>query len=207
MPEISDPLKAALIAAAALIIFVVIAVVSRRAGRRRLAALAPAFELGTTRLVGFSGNAVEGLFQGFTIRYNVETPSQYSPGGVTIRLAATNPVQWSAAVEDFGSRLMARFGIVKDVEIGDDELDGLLRFSSNDEIALIGLFGIDRVRSAMRRLATGENFNSIGVRSDRVDVKWAPRNPVLDDNPDAARERMDQAVELLTAIGSSPSFG
>jgi len=205
IPE--DPIIAGLIAAAVIVIAIVAKVMTRRAGRRRLEKLAPAFELGTTRLAGMFGNSVEGLFLGYTCRYTIETPSQYNPGGATLRLSATNTLQWSASVEDFGSRLMARFGIVKDVQIGDGELDGLLRFSSSDEIALVGLFGQERTRTAIRRLATGEAFNSITIRADRVEVKWTPRLPQLDEEPEAVRARVEQVVDLLTNVGSSPTMG
>jgi hypothetical protein len=202
-----DPIIAGLLVAAIVVIAVVAIVVTRRNAGRRLEKLAPAFEFGTTRSVGMLGASVEGLFLGYTCRYTIETPSQYNPGGATLRLGATNTLQWSSAVEDFGSRLMARFGIVKDIQIGDAELDGLLRFSSGDEIALVGLFGQERPRTAMRRLATGEAFSSITVRADRVEVKWAPRRPELDEEPEPVRSRLEQVIDLLLVSGSSPTMG
>jgi len=185
----------------------IVFVVARRATRKRLEQLVPVFELGTTRLVGTFASSIEGLSQGYTCRYTINMPSQHNPGGATLRMNAVSTVRWSASAENFGSRLMARLGILKDVEIGDAELDAHLRFSSGDDIVFTALFGQQRAREAIRRLAAGENFNSVTVREERVDVKWTPRNPRLDEVPETVRARLESVIELLSATGSSPSVG
>jgi hypothetical protein len=207
MPTMEDPRIVAVIAAVVVVAFGVVFALARRSTRSRLEKVVPAFELGTTRLVGTITSSLEGIFQGFTCRYTIENPSQHNPGGATLRVSAVSTVQWSAAVEDFGSRLMARLGLLKDIEIGDAEVDDRVRFSSRDDIAFTGLFGQERPREAIRRLAAAENFSSITVRGDRTDVKWAPRNAGLDENADAVRARMEDVIELLSASGSSPSVG
>jgi hypothetical protein len=207
MPELEDPIIAAVLVAAVVVASIIFVTAIRRSSRKRFEKLVPAFELGTTRPAGLFGTSIEGLHQGFTCRYTIETPSQHSPGGATLRVSSNNPISWSASIEDFGSRLMARFGILKDIEIGDDEMDARLRFSSDDEMALIGLFGQQRTRDALQRLSTGDSFNSIVVRTGRVDVKWAPRNPQLDEEPEAVRARMNAVIELLSTCGSSPMLG
>jgi hypothetical protein len=207
MPSPEDPIIAAALVAAIIVVSIVFFAFVRRSARRRLEKLAPAFELGTSRAAGLLSAAVEGLYQGFTCRYTIIPPSQHNPGGASLRLKASSPLQWSAAIEDFGSRLMARFGIVKDVDIGDAEMDGRLRFSSGDEIALVGMLGQQRTRDAMRRLSALDNFNSITVRADRVDIRWSPRSAQLDEDPEALRLRLTAAVELVTACGMSPTIG
>jgi hypothetical protein len=207
MPELDDTIIAVLLVAGIALLAIVLVVVFRRGGRRRLEALAPAFELGTTRLVGPFGTAIEGIYQGFSCRYTVEHASQYNPGGATLRVQTSSPLQWSAGVEDFGARLMVRVGILRDVEVGDERLDQRLRFSSTDQTGLTALFGQERTRSAMGALSDTDNFNSVTVRSDRADIKWSPRRPQLDENPDVVRARLDAVVELLSACGYSPRIG
>jgi hypothetical protein len=207
MPELKEPIIAALLVAAVLVGLAAAAVILRRTARRRLEPLVAAFELGTTRLSGLFFNSVEGLSQGYSCRYTVESASQYSPGGATLRLAATSPLQWSAGIKDLGSRLMVRVGMLRDQEIGDDELDHRLRFSSTDEMALLSLFGQQRARSALRVLSQSDNFNSITVRAERIDIKWTPRRPQLDENPEVLRVRLAASVELSSSCGYSPRMG
>ncbi len=207
MPEFNDPTIAALLIAVVVAVSIIVIVMVRRSGRRRLDNLAPAFELGTTRVVGPFGNIIEGIYQGYSARYTVEQRSQYSPGGATLRVGATSPQQWSAGVEDVGSKLMVRVGILKDFNIGDPDLDQRLRFSGSDETTLLSLFSTTATRTAMRTLSDTANFNSVTVRPDRVDVKWAPRKPELDDNPDILRARLDTVTGLLTACGYPPQMG
>jgi len=190
------------VGAAAVIALIIAA--TRSAGRRRLELMGPAFELGTARVPGTLSTAVEGIYQGYTCRYSIEQRSQYSPGGATLRILASSPLHWNAAKQDMGSRLMAQVGLLKDVMIGDDELDERLRFSGSDEASMLTVFGQQRTREALRALAGTENFTSIAVRNQRVDVKWAPRAPDLDDSPDALRNRLTVAVDLLAACGYPP---
>jgi hypothetical protein len=206
MPELENPMAVALVVASVAVLIVGLLVLVRRNSQRKMEVLAPAFELGTARVTGMAAIGIQGLYHGFSCRYTLESASQYSPGGATLRLQATSPLEWSAGVADFGSRLMVRFGILKDLEIGDQELDGGLRFSSNDPNALLTLFGQERVRAAMRKLLDTETFNSIVVRPDRIDVKWVPRRPQVDENPDVLRNRLEATVALVTACGSSPAM-
>ena len=102
---------------------------------------------------------------------------------------------------------MTQIGLLKDVTVGDEELDGRLRFSGADATTLVSLFGQDRTRAALRTLSGTENFASVAVRDRRVDVKWAPRRPDLDDEPDALRLRLAAAIDLLAACGFPPTMG
>lgn len=175
-------------------------------GQRRLESLSPAFELGTTRLVGPLGNTVEGLYRGFTCRYTVRHPSQHDRGGANLRLFVSSPHSWSAEVDSPASRLLVRIGVLKDVEIGDHDLDQRLRFSASDEGAARSIFGVGGVRTAMQALADSENFEGVATREGRIDVKFAPRSPELDDDPEALRTRLDLAVALAVACGYPPVY-
>jgi hypothetical protein len=177
----------------------------RHSGRKRLDTLSPAFELGTTRLVGPLGNTVEGLYQGYTCRYTVRHPTQHDRGGANIRLFASSPHSWSAEVDTPGSRFFVKVGLLKDLEIGDHDLDQRLRFSASDESAVRSIFGVGGVRTAMHALADSENFAGVGTREGRIDVKFEPRAPELDDDPEALRARLDLAVALVVACGYPPA--
>ena len=195
----------AALAAGALVALVV--AVARAQARRLFDKLAPAFELGTARRVGLVPAAVEGLYQGYTFRYTVEARSQYSSGGASLRARVSSPLQWSASLKDAGSRLLVSVGILKDLDIGDDELDQRLRFGASDPSALPALLGQTRTRESLRALTASPGFASIQIRSDRVDLKWAPRQPELDEDPDALRGRLAATVGLLSACGYPPQMG
>ena len=182
-----------------------IVVVSRKAGRDRLERLGPAFELGTARLPGALSSSVEGIYLGYSCRYTIEQRSQYSQGGATLRVGAMSPLHWNASKADMGSRLMTNLGFLKDVEIGDEELDERLRFSGGDQTSLLTVFGQTRTREALRELVRSENFASVTVRDQRSEFN-ASRHPELDDDPDALRQRLAKAVDLLAACSYPPTM-
>jgi hypothetical protein len=192
----------AVVAAGALVALIV--AVARGQAQRLFDRLAPAFELGTARRARVLPPAVEGLFQGYTCRYGIEQRSQYSPGGANLRVRVSSPLRWSASLQDAGSRLLVSVGILKDLAIGDDELDQKLRLAGSDASALTSLLGQQRTRTALRSLVETEGFASITVRTDRVDVKWTPRRPERDEDPTVLRVRLSAAVDLLAACGYPP---
>lgn len=201
-----DILVVSLAAVAVVLLLGGFAAYVRHSGRKRLESLSPAFELGTTRLVGPLGNTVEGLYQGYSCRYTVRHPSQHDRGGANLRLFATSPHSWSAEVDTPGSRIFVKVGLLKDFEIGDHDLDQRLRFSGSDEGTVRSVFGVGGVRTAMQALADSENFAGVGTREGRIDVKFEPRAPELDDNPEALRARLDLVVGLVVACGYPPAY-
>jgi hypothetical protein len=176
-----------------------------RKGRQRVEKLKDGFELGTARPAGFLGSAIDGLYKGYSCRYQVQYASQYDRGGASLRISVTSPHQWAIEVSKPGTRMLTRFGLLKDFEIGDHELDEHLRFTSNDEGSLRSLFGTEAVRDAMHVLATSENFESIRARPEKVDVKWSPRMPRLDEDSDALRDRLEYAIAIIQACGYPPA--
>ena len=176
-----------------------------RKGRQRAEKLGIAFELGTPRPAGVLGSAVSGLYRGYSCRYQIQYPSQYDRGGANLQLKVTSPHQWSAEVAKSGTRLLARFGLVRDFEIGDRELDEHFRFNADQEETLRSVFGTEAVRDAMHVLTASENFESVRVRPDRVDIRWSPRMPRLDEEPGALRTRLEFAVTLLVACSYPPA--
>jgi hypothetical protein len=174
-------------------------------GRRRAEKLAPAFELGTATPAGFLGSAVEGLYRGYSCRYQIQYASQYDRGGATLRVAAVPPHQWSVEIEKPGTRLLSRFGLLKDFEIGDRELDEHLRFAAIQEAELRSLFGSGGVRDAFHVLAASNNFESVRVRAGTFDVTWAPRAAKLDEEPEVLRARLEYVTTLIVACGYPPA--
>ena len=204
MPTIDDTTLMTLIAAGVLAIVAIGLALMRRHSQRLHDRLAPAFDLGTTRRASSLPPTVEGLFQGYTCRYGIEQRSQYSAGGATLRIRASSPLKWSAARKGPGSALLASIGILRDLAIGDDELDARLRLSAGDAPMLTSLLGQQRTRAALRALADTEGFASISVRAARADLKWSPRRPELDEDPTVLRRRLGAAVDLLAACGCPP---
>jgi hypothetical protein len=176
-----------------------------RKGRQRTERLRNAFELGTARPAGFLGSSIEGLYRGYSCRYIVQYASQYDRGGASLRLLVTSPHQWTAEISKPGTRVLTKFGLLRDFEIGDRELDEPLRFSSSDEGYLRTLFGAEAVREAMVMLAASENFESFRARPHKVDVQWSPRMPRLDEDPEALRARLECVIALLQACGYPPA--
>lgn len=207
MPELNETTVIVLVAIAVVALVAVIVAVARAQARRLYDKLSPAFELGTSHRAAVVPPAVGGLYQGYTCRYGIEQRSQYSPGGANLRIRVSSPLGWSASLQDVGSRLLVSVGILKDVSIGDDELDQRLRFAGSDATALVSLFGQQRTRDALRALVDTEGFASITVRPERADVKWAPRRPELDEDPEVLRKRMAAAVDMLSACGYPPMMG
>jgi hypothetical protein len=176
-----------------------------RKGRHRAERLGVAFELGTSRAAGFLGSALDGLYRGYSCRYQIHYASQYDRGGASLRLMVSSPNQWTAEVTKPGTRLLTRFGVLKDFEIGDRELDEHLRFAANEEGSLRSLFGTEAVRDAMHVLAASENFESVRARPERVDVRWSPRTMPLDEDPEALRARLEFVAALAVACGYPPA--
>jgi hypothetical protein len=207
VPVIDDAPLMALLAAGILAAAAIGLILIRRHAQRLHDRLAPAFELGTTRRASTLPPAIEGLFQGYTCRYGIEQRSQYSAGGATLRIRVASPLKWRASRKGVGSALLASIGILKDIAIGDEELDRRLRLAAGDAPMLVSLLGQQRTRDALRALADSEGFASISVRAQRADLKWTPRRPELDENPEMLRRRLSAAVDLLAACGCPPLMG
>jgi hypothetical protein len=176
-----------------------------RTGRRRAENLGAAFELGTSKPAGVLGSAVDGLYRGYSCRYQIQYPSQYDRGGANLRFAITSPHQWSAEVAKPGTRMLTKFGLLKDFHIGDRELDEHFRFAADEEGILRSIFGTEAVRGAMHVLTASENFESVRVRPERIDIRWSPRMPKLDEEPETLRARLEFVTTLVVACGYPPA--
>lgn len=207
MPAIDDVALMSLLAGGILALVAIGLLLVRRHAQRLHDRLAPAFELGTSRSASTVPPAVEGLYHGYVCRYAIEQRSQYGPGGAKLRIRASSPLRWSASIQDPGTRLLASIGILKDLRIGDDELDRRLRISASDVPMLMSLLGQERTRTALRALAETEGFTAVSVRVQRVTTAWSPRRPERDEDPTVLRRRLSAAVDLLAACGCPPLMG
>jgi hypothetical protein len=190
--------------AVATVILGAIALFLRRKGQRLTEQLGPAFELGTTRQLGPFASGLEGQYRGFSCRYLVQLASQYDRGGATLRVDAASAFAWSVERGQGSTKLLVSIGVLEDVEVGDIELDERYRFATDDQPSLLALMGTDTVRTALRDLGQTDNFESLRVRPERTEIKWSPRDPALDENPEELRRRLDTVAALLTAAGSTP---
>lgn len=202
-----DDLFATLAVAAVLTAVGVAAALLKKSGRKRFENLAPAFDFGTSRKIGFFATAVEGLFNGYSCRYTIHPASQHSPGGASLRVAVHAPGEWSAELANTGSRLMVKIGLLRDLKVGDPELDLRLRFTADDAGSLHRLFGIEGVRTAIREVLATENFAGARLRKGGLEVRWSPRNPRLDEDADVLRRRLKAAAKITSACGYPPSLG
>jgi hypothetical protein len=99
---------------------------------------------------------------------------------------------------------MVQAGVLRKVTIGDEELDSRFRFSA-DEVADLRVFEHRGATEAIRVLAADAGLRSLSVRHDRVDAKWAPRRPQLDEDPGVLRTRLEAVSALVTACGYPPA--
>jgi len=199
-----DDLFAAVAIAVVLCGVTIAVVVMRSRGRKLLDELAPAFDFGTRRTVGPFGLVVEGLYRGFTCRYSIHPASQHHPGGASLRLAVNGAGTWSAELAGAGSRLLVKMGFLRDLKIGDAELDLRLRFSAEDESGLDSLFAADYVRSSFREVVETANFAGVRCRADRLEARWSPRDRRLDEDGAVVRSRLEAVTGLATACGYVP---
>lgn len=200
----ADDLFAAAAVAVVLIGVAVAVTLARRSGRKRFESLAPAFDFGTARKVGFFGLTVAGLHNGYSCRYTIQPASQHNPGGATLRVDVSAAGRWSAEVANFGSRLMVKMGLIRDLDVGDPDLDTRLRFSADDEGSLRTLFGVDDVRRAVRSVMATENFAGVGLGKQGLAVSWSPRDRRLDEDAETVRQRLEAARGLASACGYPP---
>ena len=203
----AEIIKVALVVALLTGGLVLVVVMLVRKNRQRASQLGIAFELGTARAGSFLGSAVDGLYRGYACRYQIQYASQYDRGGASLRLAVTSPHEWTAEVAKPGTQLLAKFGLLKDFEIGDRELDEHLRFAARDEHSLRSLSGSQSMRDALHALAASENFESLRVRANGVHVRWSPRAKSLDEDPEALRARLEHVAALTAALGYPPVQG
>ena len=190
--------------ATGIVVLAVIAVVLHRKAQRRAEQLGPAFELGTVRPAGPLSSGIAGLYRSYTCRYTIQYPSQYDRGGALLRIELHSPYRWSAERANVGSRVLVKIGLVTDLTIGDRELDEHFRFSADHEESLRSVFAVEKARESLHLLVADENFDSIGVRSEHMDIKWSPRNPKLDDDPDILRARLESGTAFAAVCGYSP---
>lgn len=202
-----DDLFAAVAVAIVLAGVTVAVVLLRRSARKRHEQLSPAFELGTSRMVGPFGMTLEGLYRGYTCRYTLQPASQNNPGGATVRIYVTGAPRWSAELTTAGTKLMVRMGLMKDLVIGDPDLDSSLRFAADDESVLRSTFAIEAVRTAFRTVIETLNFAGVRSSADRVEVRWVPRQRDLDENVEVLRHRLEVAVNLVAGCGYPPRLG
>ncbi len=197
------PIVAAVVAVLAIGVIVVLAT---RFQRRRLAELEPLFEPGSVRL-GRLASGIEGRLRGYPCRYAVQHRSQYSPGGASLRIGVVAPHGWTARAEGVLSRALAGLGLSRDLELGDAELDRRLRFAASSTSELLSALGTDSARAAISRLAEGPGFQSLRVRSERIDLRWAPFDRARDLGLESVRRRFADALDLVVAIGYPPRVG
>jgi hypothetical protein len=178
---------------------------------RCLRKVEPAFEPGSARLCGVLSRWLEGRSLGFQFRYRLQPATSNSAGAALLTARVVAPFDWKAAevghgpqVVNLGTLALVQLGILRDVDIGDPELDRRLRFATVNEMDLVVAFGGQPPRTALQRLVDTANFRGITIHKGRCRIQWAPRDASLDESPEVVRDRLGRTVNLLTALGISP---
>ena len=197
-------LKPGILIAGILLLGLVVVPLVRMVQRRRLQPLEPIFEPGTFRLAGFAPVWAEGRVEGYPCRYRVVDRGKNSPGGARLELGVVAPFPWHASPANVLTRALANVGVMRDLEIGDPQLDERLRFTAAEPERLAGQFRVDTAREALRRLAGGEAFAGIGTSDGALSVRWQPRRRGIDENPEAVRRRISETIGVATALSYAP---
>jgi|GEM_PF-3197395 len=202
---------AVLLTAGGLALGFVVLIVVRRRLVGRLQALENAFEPASARVGGLIPSGITGRWQGYTFRYSLQMRSNNSPGGATITSRVRAPFDWRAAAIWQGPKVanlamlgLMQLGLLRDVKVGDPELDRQLRFSAKDPQELTVAFGTVGLREAMQRLLGLKNFRSIAISRGTLVAVWTPRDPKLDEDIETVRGRLSALVDLVSALGCSP---
>jgi hypothetical protein len=164
------------------------------------------FEPGSFRFSGGMLLWAEGRLDGYPSRYRISDPSKNSPGGACLELGVTAPFPWRAARLNAVTRTLAKAGMLADVEIGDLQLDDVLRFKAAYPDVLGAVFRVEGAREALRRLVSGDAFASVGARGNRLRVRWQPRRRGVDEDPEAVRRRISEAIGLATSLNYPPGL-
>ncbi len=210
LPPEALPFLGLVAALAATAVFLILGL---RGSARRLRKVEPAFEPGSARLCGVLARWLEGRSLGFQFRYRLQPATSNSPGAALLTARVVAPFDWKATevghgpqVVNLGTLALVQLGILRDVDIGDPELDRRLRFAAVNEMDLVVAFGGQPPRIALQRLVDTANFRGITIHKGHCRIQWAPRDASLDESPEVVRERLGRTVNLLTALGISPGL-
>ena len=205
MASIHQP-ELGIILAVVLILALVVLPLVRASQKRRLARLQPVFEPGSFRLAGFLPVWAEGRLDGYPCRYRISDPGKNNPGGAFLHLGVSAPFPWQAARQSVVTRTLAKAGMLGDLEIGDPPLDDVLRFKATYPDVLGAILRVEGARESLRRLAAGDAFASVAARGSLLRVHWRPRRRGVDEDPEAVRQRLFQAIDLATALNYPPGL-
>ena len=197
--------------AVGLLVGLFVALAGRRGAIRRLLKVEAAFEPASSHFSGFPVPSLWGRSSGYLWKYRLRAKTNNSPGGAVLETRVSTHMDWKAVeighgpqLINMGGLLAVQLGFLQDIEIGDADLDRRLRFSASNAVHLKSAFDSESVRRAMLALAESPNFRAVSVHKGRCSVRWAPRNPELDEDVDSVRTRLRGVVDLLTALGHSP---
>jgi hypothetical protein len=180
--------------------------VLRAVQKRRLRPLRPVFEPGSFRLTGMVQMWAEGSLEGYPCRYRISDPSKNSPGGAFLDLGVAAPFPWRAARQNALTRTLSKAGVIGDLEIGDLQLDDVLRFTAAYPDVLGAVLRVEGAREALRRLVSGDAFDSVNAKENQLRVHWQPRRRGVDEDPEAVRRRIAEAIALAVALGYPPGL-
>jgi hypothetical protein len=172
----------------------------RAVQKRRLRPLQPVFEAGSFRFAGTIQVWATGSFEGYPCRYRISDPSKNSPGGACLDLGVAAPFAWKAARQNAVTRTLAKAGMLTDLEIGDLQLDDVLRFKAVYPDVLGAVFRVEAAREALRRLVSGDAFASVSAKGSRLRVHWQPRRRGVDEDPEAHRRRITETIGLAVYL-------
>ncbi len=195
-----------IILAVILLLALAVIPIARAAQKRRLQRLEPVFEPGSFRLAGLLPVWAEGRLDGYPCRYRISDPGKNNPGGAFLQLVATAPFPWQAVRQSAVTRTLSKAGILSDLQIGDPPLDDVLRFKAVYPDVLGAILRVEAAREALRRLAAGDAFVSVAARGSLLRVHWQPRRRGVDEDPEAVRRRLSEAIGLAVSLNYPPGL-
>lgn len=120
--------------------------------RRKLEPLAEVLDGRQGEMTSRISPKLEGRFKGRRASFDLKSGGRSTPPQFSIQLACSNPLIFEIHREDWDTRISRKLGMLKDVEIGDREIDDKLFFRCREPGKLSRWMASREIRSAVLSL-------------------------------------------------------
>jgi hypothetical protein len=167
--------------------------------RWRMRRLLPALDGESGELKGFDPVRLVGSYRGRAVEFRQEAGGRNTPSAFQILLDSRTSLPFRAGREGAGVRFAKRLHLMKDLEVGEAELDATLTFQASEPERFRGwLQSSGEARGAITTLFAVHSAASLEQEDARLSAVWKGRG-CWPAGPDEARGRL----ELLRTLAES----
>jgi hypothetical protein len=171
----------------------------RQYNRRRLLSLAGILDEHPTDVRGWFGFRLEGHFRGREASFRIEPGRKNSPPRFFVSLACRAPVAFVVTREQLGSKIAKALRLLKDVEVGDPELDGRFVFKCAEPDSFAPWIREPSVRAAVLSLMTRRQVDLLEAEEGSLKAMRAGRGAAFLD-PENARGILEDEEILVRSL-------